>query len=123
MKTIVVEKLYKQIVTVQCDSEEKALRTAMARTVANPKNDVLVSIKADMIEMEGGLTVRLADGEAACRNIGSDEEYFTCGACGWTSRNEVADGRGRIERLSFCPHCGKPRIDDGAPGDPMHAVR
>mgnify|MGYP002188055978 FL=1 len=69
------------------------------------------------------MTVRLADGEAACRNIGSDEEYFTCGACGWTSRNEVADGRGRIERLSFCPHCGKPRIDDGAPGDPMHAVR
>ena len=50
MKTIVVEKLYKQIVTVQCDSEEKALRTAMARTVSNPKNDVLVSIKADMIE-------------------------------------------------------------------------
>lgn len=48
--------------------------------------------------------MRLADGEAACRNIGSDEEYFTCGACGWTSRNEVADGRGRIERLSFCPH-------------------
>lgn len=68
------------------------------------------------------MTVRLADGEAACRNIGSDEEYFTCGACGWTSRNEVADGRGRIERLSFCPHCGKPRIDDGAPGDQIHAV-
>ena len=44
------EKLSKQIVTVQCDSEEKALRTAMARTVSNPKNDVLVSIKADMIE-------------------------------------------------------------------------
>lgn len=57
--------------------------------------------------------MRLADGEAACRNIGSDEEYFTCGACGWTSRNEVADGRGRIERLSFCPHCGRPRIAVG----------
>lgn len=50
MKTIVVEKVYKQIVTVLCDSEEKALRTAMARTLSNPKNDVLVSIKADMIE-------------------------------------------------------------------------
>ena len=69
------------------------------------------------------MTVRLADGEAAGRNIGSDEDYFTCGACGWTSRNEVADGRGRIERLSFCPHCGRPRIDYGAPGEPMHAVR
>lgn len=41
MKTIVVEKIYKQIVTVQCDSEEKALRTAMARTVSN-KRQVLV---------------------------------------------------------------------------------
>lgn len=50
MKTVVVEKLYKQIVTVQCDSEEKALRMAMAKSISNSKNDVLVSIKADMIE-------------------------------------------------------------------------
>ena len=50
MKTVVVEKLYKQIVTVQCDTEEKALRMAMARSVSDSKNDVLVSIKADMIE-------------------------------------------------------------------------
>lgn len=50
MKTVVVEKLYKQIVTVQCDTEEKALRMAMARSVSDSKNDVLVSIKDDMIE-------------------------------------------------------------------------
>lgn len=46
MKRVVVEKIYKHVVDVQCDSDEKALKMAVARGLSDSKKEVLVSIKA-----------------------------------------------------------------------------